>query len=384
MKRTQEAVRVSFVAQEKDARDTAILRLNECLSDREERELMGVLPQVNFGRLVYANMERMCWTHPLDVFDAAGVSPVRMNTEALRAFIAAEPSPVLRNLYTALFVDAIQFVPWRAFLDRFGSVVIETVESIKRKRDVTRPRRLTLLALPRRGVVKSNAWLVGFAWPMLAHVVDYVVSDWRAVDRLVEALGDPSFEIDVLYVDDMIYSGRQAQGILMGLGMKSAERTHIHIVAPFVATKGRDWLTMFAKGHKAAGLHLVPSVVIVAPYRDLVRPTIKQVRREHRDILPPAIEEMLLNFLQEDKPIVFFEHKVADSESLPEFALITDLHGVGLPPLVQPVPEGSEFYKSARMRWHMYKEGESEDVRDFLTIDARLFAALLAAPFSSV
>jgi hypothetical protein len=373
----------TFLDQEKAARDAAVMHLNARLSDKWEREAMGVLPKVNFSRLVRANKERMRWDHPEQVFEAAGVEPVRMNSEAVRAFIARQPTPLLAGLYQALFVDSIQFVPWAEFIDRFLRVVTETVAAVTQQRESGRPRRLTLLALPSKGVAKSNAWLVGFAWPWLARVVDYVVSDWKAVDKLVDALCDPSFEIDVLYVDDMIYSGLQAQGILFGLEMKSAPRLHVHLVVPFIATKGSGWLTRFAKAHKVAGLSIAPSTTIVKPYRETVRGTIKQIRRDHRADLLPSVESMLLALLEEERPAIVLEHKLADSESVPEFLSVPYIYAPV--PLVAEVPEGSEFYKSPAMRWRMYRKATGEEVvRDFSTIDARLFAALLAAPYSHI
>jgi hypothetical protein len=378
----------SRLDQERAERDAAVMRLNELLSDKYEREKLGVVPKVNFGRLVRANRAHMHWIHPENVFEAAGVEPVRMNTGQVRAFLAevGERSEAEAALYEELFVTHIRFVPWAEFCDRFARVVREVVAAVAQQREETQPRRLTLLALRSDGVAKSNAWLVGFAWPWLASVVDYVVNGWRAVDNLVKALADPAYAIDVIFVDDMIYSGNQAHDILFDPKMKSAARTHIYIAAPFMATAGAQFLARAAQVRGVGALHVPRTLTIVPSYRSLIttRPL-----EDALDRLPEGLKAMLriirhpeLNPFHEltTLPAIVFEHKLADGISVPEFLIEADFYGIGLPKLV--LDPMRPFYKSGKMKWHMYGHDDGKVVRDFSTIDAHLFAALLAAPYA--
>jgi hypothetical protein len=375
----------SFIDQEKAARDAAVMRLNELLSDKYEREKLGVVPKVNFGRLVKANRDHMHWVHPETVFKAAGVEPVRMNTGEVRAFLAELDEPEAA-LYEELFMRHIRFVPWAEFLERFERVVREIVAAVARLREDTQPRRLTLLALRNDSVAKSNAWLVGFAWHWLASVVDYVVNGWRAVDKLVEKLGDPAYAIDVIFVDDMIYSGHQAHDILLDPKMESAGRTHIYLAAPFMATAGAQFLAQRAQDRGVGALQVPRALTIVPSYRSLIAPERleDQVAR-----LPQGITKMMRIIRHPELsphhelatlPAIVFEHKLADGISVPQFLIEKDFYGIGLPNLV--LDPMRPFYKSAKMKWRMYRRDNGQVVRDFSTIDAHLFAALLAAPYS--
>jgi len=340
--------------QETSARNTALLRLNARLVDKGERERMGVLPAVNFGRLVAANRERMCWAHPQDVFAAAGVEPVRMNTAAVRTFLDEE-----------------------------------VVAAVARQREETHPRRLTLLALglfDNFSVAKSNAWLTGFAWPLLASVVDYVVDKTLAINELARILNDPAFEFDVIYVDDMIYSGNQAGDRLFPLKFRPASRMHVYLAVPFVGTAGAQLLVKAARRSGSAALYTPAAVTIVPSYRSLITPIPLEDQVAN---LPRAIGFMMqLLRHPETNPVndlvilpgIVFEHKMADNISVPDFVSANDVYKIGLPPLV--LDPMRPFYKSITMKWRMYKEEESAIVREFATIDARLFATLLAAPYT--
>jgi hypothetical protein len=377
--------------QETSARNTALLRLNARLVDKGERERMGVLPAVNFGRLVAANRERMCWAHPQDVFAAAGVEPVRMNTAAVRTFLDEEKKeePALAALYEELFVTHIRFVPWAEFLDRFTRVVEQVVAAVARQREETHPRRLTLLALglfDNFSVAKSNAWLTGFAWPLLASVVDYVVDKTLAINELARILNDPAFEFDVIYVDDMIYSGNQAGDRLFPLKFRPASRMHVYLAVPFVGTAGAQLLVKAARRSGSAALYTPAAVTIVPSYRSLITPIPLEDQVAN---LPRAIGFMMqLLRHPETNPVndlvilpgIVFEHKMADNISVPDFVSANDVYKIGLPPLV--LDPMRPFYKSITMKWRMYKEEESAIVREFATIDARLFATLLAAPYT--
>ncbi len=418
MKRTVEADSTEL-EQQRGLRDHVVRIMNGLLSDPAVRGEMLIIPVANFSRLVLSNTERMFWDKPLSVFTAFPESNVLMNTAAVNEWLALkkhdtlyrrpehglpenEPQLTYRDLYKGLFVDPVTYIPWATLLDVFDKVARETVDRITKLRR-EQPRRITLLALNNyESQPKSNIWFTGLVWNMLAPVVDYVVANDTDADtiskhtlnliatffgvlRRTHQLGPveqsaemhdflDGLDIDVIYVDDMIYSGTQVyDNIFDGIADKNktlAARVHVHLVIPYIAEMGAHLLERSA--HMIGSLEFPTNHVSVKPYRDNIAPLVNRFRTNYS--VRPSIAHTLKELTQDAKPAIVFEHKLADETSLPLFIDdSTDAFHIGMPSLVDD--PAYPFYKLPEFLWRMKKSADSPLVTDFTNVQT-LFLAL--------
>ena len=449
------AMKRRTLEEESDAASEAAMRaeflrvMNSTLSDKTLRQDLKILPTYLFSSLVYTNAPHMRWDAPERVFDEYPDSRVALNSAALAHWLATKRVPLpLRDgrrqptgytesdLYRHLFVDNIEFVPWGTFTAQFLGVARDTVRAI-RAAQVADPKRITVLMLKHDAVNKSNAWLTGFAWKTLAPVVDFVVSDdravidlmarsmlhtrrgpddplgllerikstaqqalqlltrlWRAVPAEAPSANDTvetieerrrwnafvnGFSIDIIYVDDMIYSGQQASDALFGKTFENSsysERVKIHVLAPYIADYGYRVLKSFSD--RVGGIAFPDSVVHVPSYGTRVAALLQRLSQEY--VLPPA----LLKFAKEHRPAIVFEHKVADLVSLPAFLGDREVHDPAdldeddeLPSALRDMPRlvypTTPFYKRPAFAWHGRRDATGVLV-SFAGIDT-LFAA---------
>ena len=392
MRRTLEPD-ASAAEQERATRDVFVILMNTLLSQKQVRQTMKVLPKANFSRLVLTNTSHMHWRDPEAVFKAAGTEPVTLRRAEVIASLSdlnAEAQRVLRTL----FLDKILYIPWSDFLSQFVRVVEETIKRIQTLRE-TNPRRLCLLVLQSGAVAKSNAWLTGFAWPQLSQVVDFVVSDNDALaaflavcqpgadyfkkartyfgDRLahLDAMLN-TFEVDLIYVDDMAYSGNQAEVTLFqgGLSPAWAARCRVHLAVPYVATYATEVLTTAAR-LKNFRIDFAPSRVLVENYGKVVA-DIAPVMREIVEI-PPWVRKVLNAVVREEHPAVVFAHKLADRYSIPLFLIVEE--PLKVYPMAKIVEDHAPFYKSKAFAW-THADGTLERFTDIN--HPRFFAALQA------
>ncbi len=436
MKRTVEADSTEL-EQQRGLRDHFVRVMNGLLADPDMRADALLIPAANFSRLVLANTERMHWDKPLSVFTEFPQSRVRMNTDAVYKWLDSEKLAALvprikplqdgehhlsyREVYALLFTEYVTYVPWTTFLATFNRVALETVARITARRHDA-PRRITLLMLNNEEVNKSNAWLTGLAWATFAPVVDYVVANGNATHMFMSSSGrltatqlnGPSppttrmqsilntivsffgvfrkthrfssdgispemrafldeFEIDVIYVDDMIYSGIQAHANIFDVDYVNeafARRVHVHLMVPYMAEKG--YRRLLKSEHMIASLELSKNMVHVKSYRDTIIPLAFALQTKY--VLDGLYLKGILNSVTNNsKPAIVFEHKLADMVSLPGFLIEEDLFDMDMPNLV--IDPKRPFYKLPEFQWRMKKSPASPVVTDFTHIQT-LFLAL--------
>ncbi len=438
MKRTQPDIQLSEYDKKRALRDHFIMLMNGLLADRHARRDTHIIPASYFARLVTENTEHMYWTRPLDIFVDFPTARVCMNTDATQAWLATldtelirpytsglvanMPPLMLREVYEELFVRPVSYIPWSVFLDAFTKTVV-TVAAALHARRLAEPRRVTVLMLKNSDVDKSNAWLAGLVWPTFAPLVDYVVSTGETVATFVHANEHSSsnnkgvdiadgvralhrlfsgrsgnadgggggmspefvlflktFEIDVIYVDDMIYSGAQAAH---NIEMKSAaaarvaSRVHVYFAVPYATAAGYAAIRQHLAGQ--ATLHIPDTTMFVPTYGAAVQPMVRRLL-DHYQLRVELVRRLIATELVYDKPAIVFEHKRADIVSLPHF-LIRDT-GAGFPTDAPPLVLTSDkpFYKKKAFHWRSRNLGSSVDPRltHFTQIRA-LFAAVHAA-----
>lgn len=395
------AMRVEFVRE-----------LTGALRKRNVRQRLHVLPAELFARVVDENKEHMMWATPERVFEQAPNSRVALNSAEVEAWLAtkselvprrpggvAKPSRIsYAELYRVLFVDPVAFVPWPTFLEHFKTAALDTVRAVAAAR-VLDPKRITLLVLRQDATSKSNAWLTGLAWRLLARVVDFVVFDAAGVLNVIEQLeslravgtaahevfgrvgratlppaasagggedeaeGERSaddreherqraafvaaFKIDLIYVDDMLYSGEQAGDAIFKGGSATAaynDRVSVRILAPYVATPAYERMQLYNSA--VCPVFLPERVERVRGYRERMAPAIERLQRRY------ALSDELLDVLAAEQPAIVFEHKLADGLSLPKFFFGWALRDVpelaDMPPLVR---NAAPFYKTSAFPW---------------------------------
>ena len=396
-------------------RDEMVRLLNSALSTEKARNKLNIIPAYLFAGLVYANEDHMMWKRPAEVFATCPDSRVTLNTAAVRAWIAdtrdsadhlltpqkehlsREQLRLGETLYEKLFIDSIQYVPWSTFLDRIRRVTVETVAAINAAR-VANPNRITLVVLGEMmNVDSSNAWLIGLIWRQLAPITDFIIENGAAGNTFMQTLlaiaqqqassavddapdSDDqrrvanflsALQIDLIYVDDMIYSGEQAGYHLFSdattFSADYLRRCTVNLLVPYMTEKGFSALN---KEKGACALRVPPSTLRVSSYGATVAPLIEQVKELF--IIPFVIQTLA----EEKKSAIVFEHKCADNLSLPRF--------VGTPAL--PFEGGffaawpavarktTAFYKTPAFRWRLRRKRDNV-LFSFTEIET-LFAAL--------
>jgi hypothetical protein len=402
--------------QQRALRDHLVMLMTSMLANKEIRKDMSIVPALNFSRLVRANTQRLHWREAEDIFRVTGATPVKMNTEELHAWIDEEEKkqelryfPV-RAAYTELFERNIQFVPWREFLQNFHKVVDNAIVDLRHRR-LAHPLTITVLMLEPRAVAKSNAWLTGLVWNKLASLVDFVVGNWNAAASilyLAEMTGsaDASKEskdimlkaicVDVIYIDDMIYSGSQASEtafeqwhVSTPVGERHSDYTferlkaysqqlHMFFVTPFIGTKGAENLAKEAVVANVGSLAFARGMTTVRGYGENVGPYIQNLLYRYSSILDERVKQALRVLSAITLPAIVFEHKLADAASISYHLFGAEAEpndlGIGLPFLAT---ERMPFYKKPNMRWALTNNPDSGPVDTFDTIDA-LFAAMHA------
>jgi hypothetical protein len=395
--------------QQRALRDHLVMLMTSMLANKEIRKDMSIVPALNFSRLVRANTQRLHWREAEDIFRVTGATPVKMNTEELHAWIDEEAKkpeftfPVGR-VYTELFEYNIQFVPWREFLQNFHKVVDNTIDDLRERRKA-HPLTITVLMLEPRAVAKSNAWLTGLVWSQLATLVDFVVGNWNAAASILYlaemiASGDASNElkdmlkairVDVIYIDDMIYSGSQASEtafeqwpVFVPVGERHphytfdrlkaySQQLHVFFVTPYIGTKGTETLTKEAVVANVGSLAFARGMTTVRGYGENVAPYIQNLLKLYW-IHDERVKQALSILSAIKLPAIVFEHKLADGASISRYLFEEGYLGIGLPVLAT---EQMPFYKKDSMRWVLGNNPDSGPVVTFDTIDA-LFAAMHA------
>lgn len=398
--------------QERAQRDTVVMQVNAMLSKKSVRQALMVLPAANFSRLVMINTAHMKWREPQLVFEAAGTEPVAMRTAKVEAAIRGL-DPLPRALMRHLFLGAVTFVPWDTFLDKVAEVMQETVDRILALR-AENPRRIGLLVLQSGAVDKSNAWLTGFAWPKLSQVVDFVVSDNVAAAAFLALCApgatvarqfpelDPflaTFEVDLIYVDDMIYSGLQAGTTLFHgrvdfpkeptISAQLASRCCMHLAVPYISERGAKGLVAAAQKYpfqdasaQGVRLFLAEATVRVPSYNTAIAAFVANVREDpQKGQVPDWLWKIVSVMEKEFRPAIVFAHKLADKISIPWFLLAkAPLKKFGAPfRLPRVVEDQFPFYKVPRFRWYAESGPDWPVLERFTDLNHhRLFLALQA------
>ncbi len=370
--------------------------MNSTLKTQDSRSDANLIPVRIFDKLVAENRVHMRWTNPETVFNDQPLSRVRMNTDAMQTWLdgvtgnfepmpgAPSDSPVIpvRRIYKEIFVDRVQFVPWTQFLAQFRKVVTRVAAAIAAARAAD-PHRIVFLVLGAHATEKSNAWLTGYAWDLLRSLVDYVLTSNSGLVHFFATANDvgelapelapivAGLKADFIYVDDMVYSGEQAENTLFKQTppMYSAymHRTTIHMAVAYVTQQAIERLDVARGG---ATLVYDDSIIRVRPYHERVGNLLDRLLAEY--IISWDQHTIVYRMAHEWRPAIVFEHKLADGASLPAFLLGRDGRELGMPPPV--LATYAPFYKNMSFRW-TNKKSDFQHVTNFTDIKS-LFAAL--------
>jgi len=367
---------------------------------------------------------------PTQVLALTHTPPVQLNQPALDEWQRALPD-VLKPLGRAM-IDHVLYVKWPQFLMKLQTVtgdVIQQLVAIRERHDAT----ITVVMLNDRHLGKSNAWLTAYLWERyLKYHVDFVVSDWKsAVDlfRLLHhaSIGLPDsamdvdsdeevaqevghlytflpalirqwprneetlpFKLNILYVDDMVYSGTQLSETAFDYPMfihqsrisstEGRERRPntrdmtFFLIVPYMATEGQRRIEQRSHENNT-NVYLSPAMVSVRGYGSLLQQEIAACRTAlaQVDMQPETREslEMDLNLLENmELPAVVFEHKLADSVSIPEelFSVARNEPGPLRIPLMVPfhgMENRDPFYKQPGMQWWNRQKKPLHDTTQF-------------------
>ena len=359
---------------------------------------------------------------------------------------------------------------WQDFLARFNQVLDDLLRHMGKAR-AEQHHVVTALMLDPGHPAKSSAWLSGYAWTRLAGQVDFVIKDWGGVQDLARLLHEseadrlsgfsvplaarggrgreysgseaansededessspmsvsppstpphypsyeqgedvvrvPRFLLQVLYLDDMVYSGQQlsdnafaedltytsyATGRLLNTApgfTLDPKDVRFYLGIPFMATGGVERLRQAAYARGLPTPSISKHTHIIAPFNDLVADVLAEFRHVQGDLLRETpegrkIENDLLTLLTLGKPAIVFEHKLADDVSLPSELFYPEKgqrRPLFLPHLVEQggheltlETTDTVFYKKGGMEWRGRQQGQLLNLTDF----SRLWAHFLA------
>jgi hypothetical protein len=262
---------------------------------------------------------------------------------------------------------------------------------------------------------KSNAWLTGYAWYKfsLAQHVDFVVANWTAALDLfrllhwrlaeldeaddtfkehpypfnfsladIESLINVSsglsgdFKLNIIYIDDMVYSGKQLSVVAFDAAsdnkeaplrrtrserwLRSAEEANprnltFYVTVPYMAMPGQARIEK--KAHKThSNVYFSPATVMIRPFGELVKTRVTQLLSvtEHYALDNTVVAKTRKDASKLaliDQPAVVFEHKIADSISLsPDLFMKGGM--LQLPTFVKGnAYDILPFYKQPEMQW---------------------------------
>jgi hypothetical protein len=303
-------------------------------------------PGVSDVQPVPAAFERLAAL--VDKYDAL-VTP-----ETLRAYTTlretAAPFLSLRALHRATLM-AYQYHTFDTVLARLAATIESAVADAARDPSA-RARTVYCLALPDSRLDKSNLWYSAWAWryTRLSYLIDVVAPSLAAVAALLRTLDEQQLTAKIFYVDDMTYSGSQvsdfigrpsdinAEAAAATVAMVRARRIRLQPLVPFVAqTAYVAWHSALGaalrdpRASYALGTYDIPfdygmSVFVPTPamllgniaesdgvaFRQM---WLRDDNRPEAD-LACAFELYRVLVSQMHKPVVVFEHKLADAVSL--------------------------------------------------------------------
>jgi hypothetical protein len=196
----------------------------------------SMLPKKDFAALVEENIGNLS-ARP----DPARGTQVLQNwrDEDWEQKFEQEKDPDLRAKYFGIW-KALRYVPFEdEFLPQFAHVVEEGLRLMLQ--DTPDPSTtLTCLALRGMRVSKSNMWFAAWAWayiPQLRELVDFVIPSLHVLVFFMDHLPLAWRQrVNVLYLDDMMYSGTQFNGFRWSLN----ERERVHDVKKLYARNQTD------------------------------------------------------------------------------------------------------------------------------------------------
>jgi len=208
---------------------------------------------------------------------------------------------------------------------------------------------VVFLALPSSRTDKSNLWLNAYLWlnTDMPSCVDFIVPSTTSAQRFMlycQSVSGRTMHARILYVDDMTYSGGQVvnfANIEQPTGNFPLSRLTIIPIIPYVALMARrsfNYATLVSVyvGHAFPAFQWNMTHLVEAPFDVLTSgvydaPTVRRSHTFIKDVLqvraPSADEwpdpetyyavQLYLLLSETTLPCVVFEHKLADSISLP-------------------------------------------------------------------
>ncbi len=338
---------------------------------------------------------------------------VRWDREALARFrkqlephaeslthVLPEDWPSLMTLWNAYESQRI-YIPFDEMLRQLTHVVYTVCYRALQAREEN-PNVLILLALPDNVVDKSYLWLILYCWdhvPLLRQTVDFIIPAMVVTRTMFGILNDKQWTGQVLYIDDMTYSGKQVQMFLTGDG-DAYDQERI-LFTPCVGYATQRALDL------CQGAYARDTFDMTVPYRTVRTPgeylktrdeittkvldEFSRLPRRYRlpdtvakDVIVQAFptkvapsdeqrEALLLYYrlTQPMLPVILFEHKLADSWSISHSFLYVlpepeCLVRVGGKPATQafssPENGSSAFYKG--VEWFFELRGERLRIPD--------------------